>query len=275
MKLIDNLTVLQCLHFTDKSPTMRTRGVKDYEFDLYIDGDREMYTDGTHYHITKGALVFRQPGEKVSSVGDYNAYIMTLDFSGSPKITPEKYARSNFTPMQQKADTNLFEDIPKIFYPKHFQELKDLYKKIMSCTYPDITDRNLQKKYFREFLFLILYDTNLNARDEPLPTYTEKACSFINAHYKEQISLEDIAKHVMINKNYLIRLFKKELNTTPNNYMTETRLYHSQLLLLQSDYTVKNIALSCGFNTPSYFIKLFRNKYGDTPEDYRKKRRGM
>ena len=70
---------------------MRTRAVKDYEFDLFTDGEREMYLDDKHYHLSAGSFVFRKPGQVVSSIGDYNAYMITLDFAKINKNQPEKY----------------------------------------------------------------------------------------------------------------------------------------------------------------------------------------
>jgi len=261
MKLFDNMKILECIHFTNKSPKMRTRTVKDYEFDLYIDGEREMYINNKHHYIASGALVFRYPGQKVSSVGDYNAYILTVDFSEKNNIPIGKYSRSNFTPMQEKIDTDLFDEIPEIFYPVHLREITELYKKIMKEM-----DEKVKIQHFKEFLFLLLYDAQLDKKNTPPRTHLEKACDYIDKNYAEQILLEDIANHVMLNKNYLIRLFKQELNTTPNAYLTDIRLSHAHTMIMQSNHTIKYIALSCGFNTPSYFSECFRKKYGKNPK---------
>ena len=103
----------------------------------------------------------------------------------------------------------------------------------------------------------------------------ERACGFINRNYKWAVSVDDIARSAALNKNYRIRLFKSELAATPGKYLVETRLFHARLLLIESQLSVKNIALSCRFNTPYYFIKCFREKFGDTPERYRELERDL
>jgi len=82
--------------------------------------------------------------------------------------------------------------------------------------------------------------------------------------------VDDIANHVALNKNYLIKLFKKEIGMTPHTYIIKTRLFYAKLMLIQTDLSVENIALSCGFNNSSYFIKCFRETFGNSPSKYRK-----
>lgn len=81
--------------------------------------------------------------------------------------------------------------------------------------------------------------------------------------------VEGIAEYLSINKNYFTKLFKKEMGTTPNQYIIEVRLLRAASMLTQTDYTVYQISNSCGFNTPSYFIKSFKYKFGKTPLCYR------
>ena len=149
-----------------------------------------------------------------------------------------------------------------------------LYKKLISCSYPNVINKELQKKYVCELLLLILSDACRRNREMTEPqyskeTYIEKACSYISRNYNKEITVDALAEYVSLNKNYLIRLFKKELMSTPNQYIIETRLYHARVMLLQTNLSVKSIAFSCGFNTPSYFIKCFKESFGQTPAEYR------
>ena len=98
----------------------------------------------------------------------------------------------------------------------------------------------------------------------------EKCLAYINENYADDITLESIAKINYISQNQLCRLFKKELGVTPNHFITETRLFYAKLMLTQTELSVKSIAFSCGFNTPSYFIKCFREKFGKSPNVYKK-----
>ena len=86
--------ILQCVTYSAKSNIKNSRNVKDYEIDIYIDGQRDMYIDGRYYKITSGSTVFRKPGQFVESYGDYNCYTLTLDFSNSLHILQSKYERN-------------------------------------------------------------------------------------------------------------------------------------------------------------------------------------
>ena len=267
-------SILQCIHFKAKNPGKQMRYVKDYEFDLYIGGERDMYLDEKYYKITRGSLVFRKPGQTVTCYGDFNAYMLTLDFSHQNPIPPEMYIRGNSTPNQTTCFFDVFDIIPDVFFPYHMDDIVTLYKKIISCSYPNIIDCELQKKYITEFLFLILSDSARYNRElyditKNKDQYIEKAIHYINMNYKNKIMIDDIARHLSLNKNYLIRLFKKEMSVTPNRYINETRLYHARLMLIQTKLSVQNIAFDCGFGTPAYFGKCFKEYFGKTPVEYR------
>lgn len=92
---------------------------------------------------------------------------------------------------------------------------------------------------------------------------------YINAHYNEQLRIDHIARELSLSKNYLIKLFGKHLNLTPNQYIIETRLLRSRYMLVQTEESIQQIAWSCGFNTPSYFIKCFKRRFGKSPLIYR------
>ena len=269
--------ILQCRRFIAISPGKQTRIVKDYEFDLYIDGEREMYIDNNFYNISRGCLVFRKPGQTVVGTGDYNMYIMTLDFSKKCPIAPETYTRSSYTPLQEKCELDVLNSIPAVFFPTHLEELAELYKKISNCTHPNPVNVQLQEEYIKEFLFLVLTDAcrfNRKITEKSTQTHIQKACNYINKNYYRNISIEDVAENVSLNKNYLIRLFKKELGITPNRHILETRLYQAKLLLIESTVTIDEISYLCGFNTPSYFIKCFKEEYGKTPLSFRNQNAG-
>jgi len=266
--------VLQCIRFILASNTENRRIVRDYEFDLYMGGERDIYIDDHYFHITKGAMVFRKPGQLIVGYGDYDMYMMTLDFGNRKEASSEPYYRNSSTPQQERIDFEFLENLPQVFYPKHIEELVSLYGKISDCTYPNIDDKERQKSYITEFLFLLMSDaarylrhTTEIIKDKVL--YVKNACNFINGNYDKDITVAGIAEYLSINKNYFIRIFKEELGITPNKYIMDTRLFYSKTLLVQSQQPINRIAEMCGFKTPSYYIKCFKHKFGTSPLNYR------
>lgn len=264
--------ILQCKKTVAKSPGWQRRIVRDYEFDFYFDGEREMYLDENRYKIINGCLIFRKPGQVIYAYGDYNAYMLTLDFSGENMQLAKDYKRSSATPQQSSIELDILDNIPEVFFPYHKDGITELYK--LLCTSHSAGKTEETRKYLSEFLFLVLADAyryNRESSEEKSigEKYILSVKEFINKNYHRDITVDDMASYVSLSKNYLIRLFRRELGTTPNRYLTDVRLYHSRLLLTRTRQSVKNIGISCGFATPSYFIKCFREHFSETPLEYR------
>lgn len=94
---------------------------------------------------------------------------------------------------------------------------------------------------------------------------------YINAHYYEKISLEDLAEMVYLSSAYLSRVFKKETGTTFNNYLCGVRISKAKTLLCHNDLKISDISAAVGFDDQSYFTKVFRKVVGITPMTYRAK----
>lgn len=82
---------------------------------------------------------------------------------------------------------------------------------------------------------------------------------------EEPISPSELARQVGMSTRQLERLFRRYLNRSPKRYYMGLRLQRARNLLLQTDMTVINVALACGFTSPSHFSKCYRNHYGRTP----------
>lgn len=74
-----------------------------------------------------------------------------------------------------------------------------------------------------------------------------------------------LAKQASISTRQLERLFRRYLDRSPKRYYLELRLKKARSLLLQTGMSVINVALACGFTSPSHFSKCYRSLYGRTP----------
>lgn len=95
--------------------------------------------------------------------------------------------------------------------------------------------------------------------------------SFINQNYPKKLSLEAIALSGKVGKTSCCSIFKKYINKTPNEYLTELRLRKAIELMQDTDMTILEISYEVGFSGASYFSETFRRLYGCTPKQYRKK----
>ncbi|GMG81773.1 GlxA family transcriptional regulator [Paralimibaculum aggregatum] len=82
---------------------------------------------------------------------------------------------------------------------------------------------------------------------------------------EDPISPADLAKGVNMSTRQLERLFRRYLNRSPKRYYMELRLEKARNLLLQTDMSVINVALACGFTSPSHFSKCYRAHFNRTP----------
>ena len=94
--------------------------------------------------------------------------------------------------------------------------------------------------------------------------------TFITENYWEKITLEDIAASACISKREALRCFRENMWKTPILYLTELRIEKAKQELLTGDKPIVDIAFSCGFESASYFNRVFRKQTGMTPMEYRK-----
>ena len=97
-----------------------------------------------------------------------------------------------------------------------------------------------------------------------------RARVYMDAHYMEKLSAEQIAEASRVSPSHLFRLFRKETGLTPYAYLTNVRMEHAMKILLNTSYTVEEIADYCAFCSSANFIRAFRQSTGVTPRKYRK-----
>lgn len=95
--------------------------------------------------------------------------------------------------------------------------------------------------------------------------------SYIHKHFQDKITLGHLSQNIYLSEAEAIRLFKKYVKQTPFEYLLRYRLEQSKSILDKDRLsTITEIAMACGFSTTSYFIKVFKARYGMTPKQYQK-----
>lgn len=132
----------------------------------------------------------------------------------------------------------------------------------------------LQGKLY-EFFSVIAKNTVLGAGQETSRenVYVQEAISYIRNYYAQGICVEDIAKHLNVNRSYLYTLFKNTLDMTPKEFLTKFRISRAKEQLALTDFSVEHIAHSCGYRDSLVFSKAFKANEGKTPTKYRKEDR--
>lgn len=101
----------------------------------------------------------------------------------------------------------------------------------------------------------------------------ERTKAYIDSHYHENLTLEQLARIAELSPKYYADLFKKTYGLSTIDYVTEARLNHAKRLIAQSDMKLSDIAHQVGYNDEFYFSRKFKQATGLTPSAYAKNRR--
>ena len=105
---------------------------------------------------------------------------------------------------------------------------------------------------------------------EPEPRrYLEKAKAYIDNNYGYNIRISDVAAYVGIDRTYLYRIFMEQEHLSPKQYLFQLRIRTAAGMLSRTDYTITEIAYSCGFKDTSGFCNDFKRSMGMTPRQFR------
>ena len=107
-----------------------------------------------------------------------------------------------------------------------------------------------------------------NKRTQEKTLHFKNVLSLIETEYQSPLTLEDLSKAAGMTPKYFCRFFSEMTNKTPIEYLNYYRIESACEQLLTTDYSITEVALNCGFNDASYFIKMFKKHKGITPKQY-------
>lgn len=108
-----------------------------------------------------------------------------------------------------------------------------------------------------------------NAKQAAMPPEIVGMCRYLEEHYSEKLSLEDVTQKVGFSKYYGGRLFKQYMGTTIIDYLIQIRMNKAKELLAQEKYSIKQISYMIGYQDPNYFTWSFKKAMGMSPVKYR------
>ena len=127
--------------------------------------------------------------------------------------------------------------------------------------------------YMEILIIRLMRNTSLAIPTEPQTVFTNRQCAavrrYIDLHFKESLTLEQLAEEGHMNKYYLSHTFKREYGVSPINYMISRRIEESKYLLAETDLSMSQISQLLGFSSLSYFSQVFRRTQSVTPMEYR------
>ncbi len=219
-------------------------------------GMGELHKDGRIFNISQGQGFMISPHEIVAYKGhsDNPWEYYCFSFSGQ---NAQRYLE----------ERGIYSAAPVFF--SHNPQLSEKYaKSLLSIAQKNPESDDLLLGCFLMFASTIRSET-ANAVESSHVLYTEKACKYISDNFSLNITIEDIAAHVNVDRSYLYKLFKKRFNLSIQEYMQKVRLQNAEFLLRTTSRALGEISSVCGFNNYSHFSKTFYRHFGKSPRDYR------
>ncbi|HBG28658.1 MAG: hypothetical protein A2Y10_11950 [Planctomycetes bacterium GWF2_41_51] len=126
--------------------------------------------------------------------------------------------------------------------------------------------------YLKALFLEMAAASKIKEHTSTLSALTFKECrDYIDGHYTEIKSINQVAEKCCVTPQYLARLFSKQGNMSPHNYLMRVKLNTAANLLVTSSLSVSQISQRVGFDDPFYFSTCFRKKYSLSPRKYRGK----
>ena len=136
---------------------------------------------------------------------------------------------------------------------------------IVQKSYDSISDFHI---YIATMCNLLYREISESQTTTPL---VHKVISYIQDNYCYDISMNDIAVEIGMNKDHLSKVFQQNKGVTPIDYLNNYRLEQAKKMLLKGGLSISDVPSLCGFNSSSYFCRVFKQSTGLSPKDYRKK----
>ena len=100
-----------------------------------------------------------------------------------------------------------------------------------------------------------------------------EAVRYIRHHFREDVALADVARHIDMSPSWLTKHFNRECGMSIPQYLLSVRMERAQRLFLETNMLVFEVAGAVGFDNPRYFVSVFKKETGLTPKAFREQAR--
>ena len=123
-----------------------------------------------------------------------------------------------------------------------------------------------------EIIGLVTSHYRVRARESAPNWYDaiKDAIAYVSKNYASDLSVADLARHANLSESQFTRIFRRQTETSPAQYILQTRINAARTLLETTDMLLTDIAAETGFYDHAHFVKMFKRAFGMTPSHYRK-----
>lgn len=239
-----------------------------YELNVLLHGSQEFCVDRSNVLLQEDDVILIPPGSGHASFAQQaNTRAMVLHFSASA-----------FRPFVKKGTRYLFPECVSTAQTRNspqFRQIRFLITQIFEAAYRQSPYSQLRAKANLELLLATLCESfhpqavQINQEDSFHQETLSRIIQYIENHYSEKITLEDIAAFSQYNRTYVSTLFKSTVGVNFYEYLTRLRFQQALYELASTKKTLTDIALDNGFSDLKGFNKIFREAIGRSPSEYR------
>lgn len=236
---------------------------RSVEIFAVFEGELEFYVNEVKYPLQPGEFMLVNSNEIHSIVAPKKNLTIVLQI---PLSTFEKYYTDD--------QFIYFSHSSRIQDEEVMRLIRDMYHTYLNrkCGY----ELKVQSQFYMLIYLLVTKYRETNV-DVELVRYTRKLnrlsviTAYMKDNYQKDMTLESIAKEFGYSPTYLSRMFQKYAKMNYKTYLDDIRLEHAYKALMNSDRPIGEIALNNGFPNSKAFARVFRNKYGILPSEYKHK----
>lgn len=257
-----------------QEPVSRTKGLSLFQWICCADGMGEFIIRGQKSVLSPGQTVLIYPYEPHS----YHAlteewHVHIIGFSGNCCIDIMKTLKMHESGIYHFSRPDIFRS--------YFEKIIQVQQEMSGKSGHNQKKREPRRQF--SFLmqlsklcyeFLLDLSSSIHFVSTSVPDSGNETIrlliSYMEEHYPEPLSLEQLAEQAHLSRGYLCDLFKREMKQTIMQYLTNLRISQARILLTEfPERRVSEIGRMCGFESPSYFGEIFRRVVGMTPAEYR------
>lgn len=269
-------TTYFCELNNNNSPSVVTHWHEEIEIVFIEKGTGEFKVDLNSHILKEGDILIIKPFSlhSIHPINDmycsWNAMVFDLGILNS--ATTDGCLIKYFAPI-----LNNEHQLPLIINRdcSGYKEILTCIKEIIDCFNTKKTAFELRLKSLLFYLFSLFYEYNLVLKKKTAPLTNETTrkikiiLNYIHENYMNDLSIHNISNACNLSQYYFMKFFKKHLGITCIEYLNIYRLDIATELLNTTDKSITEISFETGFNSVSYFNKLFKVRFKITPKEFR------
>ena len=247
---------------------MHNKRAEFFDILFVFEGKMFIWEDGQEHAISQGEFLILKPDTEHYGSRPYHEstlyYWLHFQATGNFFQTVEQQQFMAVT-----GHKNLL-SLPKKGAILHAHLILEQLKELDNLrSYSNIINKHEQQIIFQQLIAKLSYHNNDTPSHQVDNVAKETAC-YLEHNFRQEISYQQLSQYFNFTSTYITRCFKKIYQMTPLDYLNKIRLEEAKFHLRNTDFTVVQIAFDVGFNSNSYFSRLFAKEFGMSPLQYRK-----